>query len=404
MITEVMARYGELSTKGKNRKLFIKQLGKNVAYVLNDFPALTIKANRDRLHIELNGEAYEEIVDRLKKVFGIQTISPVIKVDKTIEQANRAALYLLNQEYEDGKTFKITARRADHDWDFETNEANQIIGQFITEAIPGIKVKMKNPDINIRVEIRLDGIFLSTDSIQGAGGLPGGTSGKGMLMISGGIDSPVAGYYALKRGIELEAVHFHSPPYTSPQALQKAKDLTGKLVEFTGPITFIEVPFTEIQETIKKYVPQGYIMTITRRMMLRLTDTLRAQRSGLAIINGESLGQVASQTLESLSVISEVTHTPVLRPLISMDKNDIIKIAEEIDTFDLSILPYEDCCTIFSPPKPRTKPKLSHVLENEAKIDVEGMIERALAGITIVEIGLNQSKETDQKALFEDLL
>ncbi|WP_208559021.1 tRNA uracil 4-sulfurtransferase ThiI [Marinilactibacillus kalidii] len=403
MITEVMARYGELSTKGKNRKLFIKQLGKNVEEALSAYSNLIIKAHRDRLHIELNGEPYEEVLERLKTIFGIQTISPVIKVEKTIEQASKAAISLMEETHQPGQTFKITARRADHDWDYETNEVNRIIGQAVTEAFPGIKVKMKNPDNNIRVEIRLDGIYLSSNSIKGAGGLPSGTSGKGMLMMSGGIDSPVAGYYALKRGLELEAVHFHSPPYTSPQALQKAKDLTEKLVRYSRPTTFIEVPFTEIQETIKKYVPQGYVMTITRRMMLRITDQLREKRNGLAIINGESLGQVASQTLESMAVINEVTTTPILRPLITTDKNDIITVAQNIDTFELSVLPYEDCCTIFSPPKPRTKPKLAHVLETEGKLDVEGMVQRAVDGIKVERIQLNQTQEAKQKAIFEDL-
>src|SRR5699024_788137 len=202
-------------------------------------------------------------------------------------------------------------------------------------------------------------------------GLPAGTGGRAMLMLSGGIDSPVAGYLAMNRGIEIEAEHFHSHTYTSPQALQKAKDLTSKLAAYTGTIQFIEVPFTEIQEEIKRNVPEGYIMTITRRMMMRLTDRIRQTRSGLAIANGESLGQVASQTLESMYVINEVTSTPVLRPLVSMDKTEIIEIAKNIDTFDLSIEPYEDCCTIFAPPKPKTRPKLKMAEEIEKGMDVE---------------------------------
>ncbi|GEQ33940.1 tRNA uracil 4-sulfurtransferase ThiI [Marinilactibacillus psychrotolerans] len=404
MITEVMVRYGELSTKGKNKKKFIKQLDKNVKSALDQYNKLKIKSHRDRMHIELNGENADVIISKLKVLFGIQTISPVIKVEKSIEKAKEAALFLVQSNYNIGQTFKINTKRADHEWDFNTNEVNQILGEYIIESISEIKVKMKKPDISVRVEVRLDGIFLSIDSIKGAGGLPTGTSGKGMLMLSGGIDSPVAGYYAMKRGIQVEAVHFHSPPYTSPQALQKAKDLTEKLVKFSGPLPFIEVPFTEIQETIKNFVPQGYIMTITRRMMLRITDKIREQRSGLAIINGESLGQVASQTLESMFVINEVTHTPILRPLISMDKMDIIEVAQAIDTFELAILPYEDCCTIFTPPKPRTKPKLKHVLEIEEKMDIHGLIERAIQGINIEVISTDDNQESKQKQIFEDLL
>lgn len=404
MITEVMVRYGELSTKGKNKKQFIKQLDKNVKSALDQYNKLKIKSHRDRMHIELNGENVDVIISKLKVLFGIQTISPVIKVEKSIEKAKEAALFLVQSNYNIGQTFKINTKRADHEWDFNTNEVNQILGEYIIESISEIKVKMKKPDISVRVEVRLDGIFLSIDSIKGAGGLPTGTSGKGMLMLSGGIDSPVAGYYAMKRGIQVEAVHFHSPPYTSPQALQKAKDLTEKLVKFSGPLPLIEVPFTEIQETIKNFVPQGYIMTITRRMMLRITDKIREQRSGLAIINGESLGQVASQTLESMFVINEVTHTPILRPLISMDKMDIIEVAQAIDTFELAILPYEDCCTIFTPPKPRTKPKLKHVLEIEEKMDIHGLIERAIQGINIEVISTDDNQESKQKQIFEDLL
>lgn len=404
MITEVMVRYGELSTKGKNKKQFIKQLDNNVKNALNEYRGLKIKSHRDRMHIELNDESADIIINKLKVIFGIQTISPVIKVEKSIEKAKEAALFLVKSNYEPGRTFKVNTKRADHEWMFDTNEVNQMLGEYIMNSIPEIKVKMKKPDINVRVEVRLDGIFLSIDSIKGAGGLPTGTSGKGMLMLSGGIDSPVAGYYAMKRGIQVEAVHFHSPPYTSPQALQKAKDLTEKLVKFSGPLPFIEVPFTEIQETIKRVVPQGYIMTITRRMMLRITDQLREQRSGLAIINGESLGQVASQTMESMSVINEVTHTPILRPLISMDKTDIIEVAQKINTFELAILPYEDCCTIFTPPKPRTKPKLVHVLEIEEKMDINGLIERAIQGINIEEISANNNLESKQKQIFEELL
>lgn len=404
MITEVMARYGELSTKGKNRKQFIKQLGNNVRAAFEGSPNLKIKAHRDRLHIELNGEEAEPVIERLSMIFGIQTISPVVKTEKSIEAAKTAALFLVQSQFSPGKSFKITTRRADHNWEYDTNEVNQLLGDYIYKAIPGIQVKMKNPSINVRVEVRLDGLFISVDSTKGAGGLPTGTSGKGMLMLSGGIDSPVAGYLAMKKGINLEAVHFHSPPYTSPQALQKAKDLAEKLTKFSGPIPFIEVPFTEIQETIKQHVPQGYIMTITRRMMMRITDQLREQRESLAIVNGESLGQVASQTMESMAVINEVTHAPILRPLISMDKTEIIELAEKIDTFDLAILPYEDCCTIFTPPKPRTKPKLKHVLEIEEKMDVEGLVQRAVAGIQMEEISENTNQDTKQKQLFENLL
>ena len=234
--------------------------------------------------------------------------------------------------------------------------------------------------------------------------MPVGTAGKGMLMLSGGIDSPVAGYLALKRGMTIEAVHFHSPPYTSPQALQKAKDLTSKLARYAGPIQFIEVPFTEIQEAIKKEIPDNYSMTVTRRMMLRLTDEIRKRRNGLAITNGESLGQVASQTLESMLAINEVTATPILRPLISMDKNDIIDIAKEIDTFELAVQPFEDCCTVFAPVKPKTKPKLEKVKELEEALDIEQLMQNALDGLKVDHIKITDNTSDKQDNLFESLL
>lgn len=280
---------------------------------------------------------------------------------------------------------------------------NQELGGAVIEAIPEIQVQMKKPDINLRIEIRKDAAYLSYETIRGAGGLPVGTSGRGMLMLSGGIDSPVAGYLAMKRGVEVEAVHFASPPYTSEQALQKAKDLAGKLVPYVGTIQFIEVPFTEIQEEIKRVVPQGYLMTITRRLMLRLTDAIREMRKGLVIINGESLGQVASQTLQSMVAINEVTSTPIIRPVVSMDKTEIIEIAEKIDTFELAIQPFEDCCTIFAPPQPKTRPRLDKAQDYEARLDLEGLMARALEGLKITEISAETAKDK-QEDEFADFL
>ncbi|MCO7151077.1 tRNA 4-thiouridine(8) synthase ThiI [Vagococcus lutrae] len=402
--TEIMVRYGELSTKGRNRKAFINQLGRNVRNTLHAFPNVKVQAHRDRMHLKLNGEPSQPIIAALKPVFGIQTFSPAIQVEKELSVIYQTAIEMVKERYEEGKTFKITTKRADREFPLDTRELNREIGHAVIEAIPGIQAQMKQPDIDVRVDIRHNGAFLSSEMFHGAGGLPVGSSGKSVLMLSGGIDSPVAGYLAMKRGVELEMVHFYSPPYTSEAALNKAKDLTVKLTPYVGSIQFITVPFTEIQEAIKKEVPPGYLMTITRRFMLRLTDAIREQRKALAIFNGESLGQVASQTLESMVAINDVTNTPILRPLISTDKTEIIKLAEEIDTFDLAIQPFEDCCTIFAPPQPKTKPKLEKCIQYEQRLDVEGLIERALAGITIEEINSRdqflQAKEED----FTDLL
>lgn len=276
--TEIMVRYGELSTKGKNRRSFIMQLAENVRRTLSDFPAVKIHAERDRMHLLLNGADSDEIIPKLQKVFGIQNFSPSIQVAKTVPALKEAVQEVMQEIYTGKETFKITAKRSDHDFELDSNELNQVLGNAVFDLFPEIQVQMKKPTINLRVEIRLDGAYLSYETIKGAGGLPVGTSGRGMLMLSGGIDSPVAGYLAMKRGVEIEAVHFASPPYTSEQALKKAKDLTEKLVPYVGSIQFIEVPFTEVQEEIKRHVPQGYWMTLTRRMMLRLTDAIREMR------------------------------------------------------------------------------------------------------------------------------
>ena len=401
--TEIMVRYGELSTKGKNRKTFIMQLAQNVKRALADFPALKIHADRDRMHILLNGEDSEEVIPKLSKVFGIQNFSPSIRIEKEMPAIRAMVQEVVREVYTPGKTFKITAKRSDHSFELDSNGLNQELGGAVIEAIPEIQVQMKKPDINLRIEIRKDAAYLSYETIRGAGGLPVGTSGRGMLMLSGGIDSPVAGYLAMKRGVEVEAVHFASPPYTSEQALQKAKDLAEKLVPYVGTIQFIEVPFTEIQEEIKRVVPQGYLMTITRRLMLRLTDAIREMRKGLVIINGESLGQVASQTLQSMVAINEVTSTPIIRPVVSMVKTEIIEIAEKIDTFELAIQPFEDCCTIFAPPQPKTRPRLDKAQEYEARLDLEGLMARALEGLKITEISAETAKDK-QEDEFADFL
>ncbi|ENZ5683931.1 tRNA uracil 4-sulfurtransferase ThiI [Enterococcus faecalis] len=401
--TEIMVRYGELSTKGKNRKTFIMQLAQNVKRALADFPALKIHADRDRMHILLNGEDSEEVIPKLSKVFGIQNFSPSIRIEKEMPAIRAMVQEVVREVYTPGKTFKITAKRSDHSFELDSNGLNQELGGAVIEAIPEIQVQMKKPDINLRIEIRKDAAYLSYETIRGAGGLPVGTSGRGMLMLSGGIDSPVAGYLAMKRGVEVEAVHFASPPYTSEQALQKAKDLAEKLVPYVGTIQFIEAPFTEIQEEIKRVVPQGYLMTITRRLMLRLTDAIREMRKGLVIINGESLGQVASQTLQSMVAINEVTSTPIIRPVVSMDKTEIIEIAEKIDTFELAIQPFEDCCTIFAPPQPKTRPRLDKAQDYEARLDLEGLMARALEGLKITEISAETAKDK-QEDEFADFL
>lgn len=402
--TEIMVRYGELSTKGKNRKDFIARLGGNIRKSLKDFEDVEIHPNRDRTHVTLNGTDSDAVINRLKKVFGIQNFSPMLKVEKTMEAVQAGALEMMKEQLKPGMTFKINTRRSDKEFAINTDTMNRELGGFILDNFPDNDVKMKNPDITLRVEIRSNGIFLTSEVINGAGGLPVGTAGKGMMMLSGGIDSPVAGYLGMKRGVEMEMVHFFSPPYTSEQALAKAKELSGKLAAYSGSVQFIQVPFTEIQETIKEKCPEGYLMTIQRRMMLRLVVALAKQRGGLAIFNGESLGQVASQTMESMLAINDVTTMPIIRPVVSMDKNEIIDIAKDIDTYDLSIMPFEDCCTIFAPPLPKTHPDLEKTRYFEKRIDVEGLLERSLAGVKITNIRAEENFMNQNEEVFAELL
>lgn len=405
LISEIMVRYGELSTKGKNIKDFIRVLATNVSNVLKDLDNVEVNWTRDRMHINLNDTDHgEEVINRLKNVFGIQNMSPAVKTEKTLEAAAELVTKVAKEKYQPGMTFKIDTHRADHEFEYNTMELNRKLGAAVIKEIPDFKAQMENPDLKIRVEVRQKAIYMSTDTIQGAKGLPVGTAGKGMLMLSGGIDSPVAGYLGMKRGMEVEAVHFASPPYTSPQALQKAKDLAAEIAKFSGPITFIEVPFAEIQEQIKQNIPEGYSMTITRRMMLRLTDKIRDMRGGKVIVTGESLGQVASQTLESMQAINAVTTTPVLRPLVTMDKNEIIAISEHINTYDLATQPFEDCCTIFAPSKPKTKPKIDNAERYEKAIDIEGLMERSLENLKIDIIHPKQRMSSDLKEDFNSIL
>ena len=389
MKTRILIRYGELSTKGRNKKMFTQKLASNIKKALVDYPQVKVIPDYDFMYLDLHEAPEEAVIEKVKPIFGIQSISPVYIIEKNMEVAKKVVLDLLSQENLEGKTFKIMTKRSDHTFEMDTNQINLFLGDAVLETYPEIKVQLKQPDITVRIDVRREHIMVSLKTIQGAGGLPVGTSGRVMLMLSGGIDSPVAGYLAMKRGMEIQCVHFASPPYTSPQALEKTKLLAAKIARFGGSIQFLTVPFSRIQEEIKKSVPEAYLMTIMRRFMLRITDQLRENARALAIANGESVGQVASQTLDSMVAINDVTNTPIIRPVATMDKLDIIKVAEEIDTFELSIQPFEDCCTVFAPPSPKTKPKLEKARQYEQRLDVEGLIKEAVEQTVIEEITAN---------------
>lgn len=396
---EILIRYGELSTKGRNRNAFTGRLRDNIRYAFADLPKMEIITERDRMFIRpAEDETMKEVLSRLPHIFGIQSFSPVASCSLDLEDIKDTAVRVVQAIEREGKTFKVTVKRSYKPFPLETNELQLLVGSHVLRNFPEIKVQMKKPDIELRVEIRREGAYMTAEVIQGAGGLPIGSNGKSILMLSGGIDSPVAGYQMLKRGVRLDAIHFHSPPYTSDRSKEKVMDLAEKLSRFGASVKLHIIPFTEIQEEIQKQIPENVSMTTTRRMMLKIADRVREETGALAIITGESLGQVASQTLESLTAINAVTNTPILRPLIAFDKQDIITIAQEIDTYEVSIRPYEDCCTIFTPASPKTKPKLEKVEFYESFKSFDDMLEKA---VTNREICVYPIKKTDK---FSDLL
>jgi thiamine biosynthesis protein ThiI len=389
----ILIRFGEISTKGRNRRKFVDMLKRNIREVLSDCPNLVYQGTRDRLYIHLNDEDHEVIIERLKPIFGIQSFSLAIKCESDISMIKKMALQAVNSMYQPNDTFKVTAKRADKQFPLDTNELNYQIGSYVLINTENLTVDVKNPTINLRVEVRSEATYLTCYDYKGAGGLPVGSGGKAMLLLSGGIDSPVAGYMSLKRGVELEVIHFFSPPYTSERAKQKVIDLTRQLTTFGGKINLHIVPFTAIQEKIQEQVPENYTMTSTRRMMLKIADQMREKQQALALITGESLGQVASQTLESMVAINDVTSTPIIRPLITMDKTEIIEISKEIGTHDISIRPFEDCCTIFTPANPKTKPKLEKVSRFESFVDFDKLVTEAVNNTETIVVTKEQKDE-----------
>ncbi|MCI2954100.1 tRNA 4-thiouridine(8) synthase ThiI [Staphylococcus caprae] len=401
----LLVRYGELTLKGTNRKKFVNQLKDNVKRALIPLDGYHVKGKRDRMYVELDENAdMNEIIRRLSKVYGIKSISPVIKTDKTEEAINESAVHLA-QSFEKDTTFKIDVKRVDKSFPLDTYTLQREVGGKILSQTEDLTVNVKRPDHEIKVEIRLDAVYIYEEIIPGSGGLPVGTGGKTLLMLSGGIDSPVAGMEVMKRGVTIEAIHFHSPPFTSEKAKDKVIELTRILSERVGPIKLHIVPFTELQKQINKVVHPRYTMTSTRRIMMRVADAFVHKIGAHAIVNGENLGQVASQTLKSMYAINHVTSTPVLRPLLTLDKEDIIKKAKEIGTFETSIQPFEDCCTIFTPKNPVTEPDFDKVEKYENVFDFEDMIQTAVDNIETLTIDPNYKSEKEQStdALIEDL-
>lgn len=385
-----MIHFGELYTKGKNRRDFINKLRDNINHALKKFK-LQIETKHDHIYLsKFNDTNLHVITDTLQNISGIHAISEVIFMPRDLNLVKEYALALVKEEKY--TSFKVVTKRKDKNFPMLSDQINRDIASHILRN-SDIKVDVHNPQFTLRLEIDFDAILVVGKRYDGLGGYPLGASGKGLVLLSGGIDSPVAAYLTIRRGIKIAAIHFAAPPYTSAEVLKKIENLASKLNVYQPSIRLYIVPFTDLQLAIYENVPHNYAITIMRRMMLRISQIV-AKRHGLKIIvTGDSLGQVASQTLESLVVINEVTNYPIIRPLATVDKNEIIRVAKKIDTYNISILPYEDCCTIFEVPNPVTSPKLEDVLEYEKRFDFASYISEAIGGIQKVDITLDKDED-----------
>ncbi len=383
----ILVKYGEIILKGGNRPVFERALVKNIRSVLKNIDA-KITVAQATVYIETKDEELDEAVSRLCKVFGIVTIARARVCEKNIESMKAAAVEYCSRNMQKGMSFKVEAKRADKRFPLNSIEIAKEVGGAIDDAIEGLKVDVHSPEVVVRAEVRDDAsyIYSTLDRIKGRGGMPTGTGGKATLLLSGGIDSPVAGYMIAKRGVTLNAVNFFSYPYTSDRAKEKVIELARILSEYTSNIRLYIVPFTEIQLEIRDKCPEEHLTLIMRRFMMKISEIVAKTHKSTALITGESVGQVASQTLEALSVTNSVCQIPVLRPLIGMDKEEIVERARDIGTFETSILPYEDCCTVFTPKHPTTHPKLSDIEQSEAVLDIDELIKKAVEGIECIEI------------------
>ena len=374
----ILVRFGELTTKGKNRKMFIRKLCQNTKEILKPMSQLKYELSFDRMYIILNGEDPKAVAEKLKTVFGIHSFSFCYKVESDLEKIKEVCLQVV--ENNPGQTFNIDTKRNDKDYPLHSHDINTAIAGYIFHhTSKTLKVDVHHPEILVKVELRKDYTYVMDNVIMGAGGYPVGVGGKALLMLSGGIDSPVAGYLTLKRGVDIECIHYASPPYTSDLAREKVLDLVDVLRQYThGKIVVHIVPFTDLQLAVYEHCEESYAMTVMRRMMYRIAQGVAQKNNCLAIVNGESIGQVASQTLESMATINEVIHMPVLRPVACMDKLEIIDIATKIGTYDISIRPHEDCCTIFTPKQPATKPKSYKAQAFEANWDFATMVQECV--------------------------
>ena len=379
----ILVKYGEISLKKNNRSYFFNALIRNIKNALHGIKGIKCSRIQGRITIENIPENMEDIaINKLQKVFGITSLTRAFVLDADIEQIKETALNIMQDKSD--VTFKVSSKRSDKTFPLTSPEISKMIGSHILVNTETLTVDVHDPDINLTIEIR-DKAYLYYENIPGESGLPVGVSGKGGLLLSGGIDSPVAGFMMARRGMKIDAIHFHSYPFTSLEAKQKVLDIAKKLVDFNQGICIYSISLTNIQEEILKQCDPTYITVILRRFMLRCSEIIAERYKLQALITGESLGQVASQTIESITCTNAVVSLPIFRPLIGTDKNDIIKLAKHIETYDISILPYEDCCTLFVPRHPQTKPTIENVESEEAKLDIALLIERAIETLEIIQ-------------------
>lgn len=385
----ILIKIGEIVLKGLNRRTFEDVLIKNIKRRISPLGRFEIRNAQSTIYVMPKDDNIDldEVSEKIEKVFGIATFSRACVAEKNLDDIKRLAVEYLDDELSLASTFKVESKRSDKKFPLKSPEISAEVGGYILEKFPNLTVDVHNPDIVVTVEIRDFGAYIRGGVIQGAGGIPVGTGGRAAVLISGGIDSPVAAWTMAKRGIELTAIHFASPPYTSERAEQKVVDLLTKVSQYSGRINMITVPFTKIQEEIQRQCPEELFTIIMRRLMMKISEKIARKENCAALITGESLGQVASQTIHAIACTDAAANMPIFRPLIGMDKDEIVIISRKIDTFDISIQPFEDCCTVFTPKHPRTKPVLKYVEQAEDKVDWEPMIEEAINNLKFTKIG-----------------
>lgn len=398
MYDMILVRYGEMTLKKKNYKTFLKQINQNIKDKCAKYKKLKFFNTDYRFYIYLNGTDYNLVLDELNTVVGLHSYSlcqqvNIKSVDSVIEDIAEASIKLINENKPKEKfTFKVETNRADKQFKMTSIEISQKVARIVLPNVEGMSVDVHNPDLTLKIDLRTEGTYIYTNNIKGLGGYPSGVAGEGLVMMSGGIDSPVAAYLVMKKGVLINAIHYASPPYTSQMALQKVIDLLERLSVYqtTQNIRLFVVPFTEVQTKIHENANSIYMVTLMRRAMYKIAEEVAKQNNCLCLVNGESIGQVASQTLESISVVNDVTNMPIIRPVATYDKDEIVEIAQRIKTFEISIKPYEDCCTVFVPEHPIIKPKLDVIIEEENKCQLDDAIQRAIDNIEIYNVNRNK--------------